>query len=900
MAYEQIHSLEDDTVQSIWIKGGFRKSKPIYYCHGYREHHSRLGGSLKNQRDYLEIFLKQWEDALTHDNQLEVNEVHIAGDMNVDVLHGRWLESDYHLLSLSNMIRNTCNIGNFMQLVEVPTRAQFNQVQSKTDISCLDHVYTNFQYRCSKVSVEIFGGSDHDLIGYTRFSKQPPTPAQTIRKRSYLNFVQDDFLRDLKLVDWTAVYQCQEVDLATEVLTEKFRGVLDLHAPWKVYQVRKHFIPWLSDDTKKFMKLRDDWKCKALEIDSKNGDSSQAWAEFKRLRNRVNNRRKYEEIKYKREKLSSVSLLADTWQMSKSFMDWKTGSGPPEQLCVNGKLITKASEIASTMNCFFIEKVGQIRDGIAYIPNTLTACSAIMGNKRCQLSAQFVSRSYVNKLLKKIKVSKSISIDQLDSYSIKIAADIITDPLHHLITLSLMQQRFPSSWKLSKVTPLHKKGSKLERKNYRPVSILSPFSKILEKVVYMQLYRYFSFNKIFDKGLHGYRHGRSTQTALLCMYDRWVKNAAKGDLNGVVFLDLSAAFDLVEPQLLIQKLEIYGIQNDMISWIKSYLDNRFQAVWVNHTLSDFIESEVGVPQGSILGPLLFIIFFNDLPRSLNCSVESYADDTTLTGSGSIENIEVQLNNDCSTVSHWMRANKLKLNPDKTHILLVGTQQRINSLDTTINVVIDGITLQEDPSRMENLLGCKIQANLKWNKQIETLLVKLKSRLSCLMKIRYSASFETRKMLTEGVFNSVLLYCLPVFGGCDVAQLKDLQIMQNKAAQVVCNMPNRSNRDYMFDKLGWLSVNQMVCYTSILEVFKIRYNMEPEYLYEIFSKENRLGKIIVPFTRLELARRSFTYRAASLWNRLPVRIRSLEKSAEFKNHLKLWVMANCPRFHGESQ
>ena len=109
-------------------------------------------------------------------------------------------------------------------------------------------------------------------------------------------------------------------------------------------------------------------------------------------------------------------------------------------------------------------------------------------------------------------------------------------------------------------------------------------------------------------------------------------------------------------------------------------------VWVNHTLSDFIESEVGVPQGSILGPLLFIIFFNDLPRSLNCSVESYADDTTLTGSGSIENIEVQFNNDCSTVSHWMRANKLKLNPDKTHILLVGTQQRINSLDTTINVL----------------------------------------------------------------------------------------------------------------------------------------------------------------------------------------------------------------------
>ena len=286
-------------------------------------------------------------------------------------------------------------------------------------------------------------------------------------------------------------------------------------------------------------------------------------------------------------------------------------------------------QIASEMNSFFINKVKLIREGITYLPNTFNKCLEIMQNKKCKLTMAHVSVSKINRLLKKLRNSRSSSIDELDNYCVKIAADVIAEPLHHVISLSIMQNRFPTSWKNSKVIPLHKKDSKLETKNYRPVTILSPFSKILEKIAYEQIYDYFTRNKIFHPDLHGYRLHRNTQTALITMYDRWVKAAMKGQVSGVILLDLSAAFDLVEPDLLIQKLKIYGLDDEYLAWVHSYLSDRQQAVWIGHVLSDFIKTDVGVPQGSNLGPLFFLIYFNDLPGTLEGDVDSYADDTTL-------------------------------------------------------------------------------------------------------------------------------------------------------------------------------------------------------------------------------------------------------------------------------
>ena len=472
------------------------------------------------------------------------------------------------------------------------------------------------------------------------------------------------------------------------------------------------------------------------------------------------------------------------------------------------------------MNEFFIDKVQAIRHAMGQTLENMSVCTKIMTNRKIALSLQHVTVDQVQKLLRKLKNTRSTSIDELDNFAVKTSAGILAGPLHRVIVLSISQNKFPSSWKYSKVIPLHKKLSTLERKNYRPVAILSPLSKILEKVAYSQIYDYFTRNKIFHPNLHGYRGNRSTQTALLQMYDRWVGAAAAGQVSGVVLLDLSAAFDLVEPSILIKKLRIYGLDENFLTWIESYLTNRHQAVWIDHTLSEFLACDVGVPQGSNLGPLFFLIFYNDLPYSLDCEVDVFADDSTLTATAdNVEEIGTKLTVEGDKVSQWMLSNKLKLNADKTHLLTVGTQQRLLTLPDQPQVFMDGVQIKEDKDKCELLLGCSIQSNLKWQVQVQNLIFKLRTRLSGLNKIKYIVPFHMRKIITQSIFNSIMVYCLPLFGGCDKSEVKNLQVLQNKAAQIVTHSPPRSRRSELYDKLEWLTVNQLIVYHTLLQFSK---------------------------------------------------------------------------------
>ena len=375
---------------------------------------------------------------------------------------------------------------------------------------------------------------------------------------------------------------------------------------------------------------------------------------------------------YKAEKLAEVSDNPGiVWKSAKAFMGW-TSPGTPSQIKVKNDLITSAKEIARHMNEYFIQKVLAIRSSMQAAYFSISTVRSIMKNKKCKLQLSHINVGKVQKILKSLSSSRSTSIDELDNYSLKLAAEYITLPIHHILCLSIIQSRFPQSWKYSKVLPLHKKDDKLDLKNYRPVSILSPVSKIVEKVVYEQIYEYFTRNNLFHPNLHGYRGNRSTQTALLQMYDRWVRAAhgeghgQQGQLSGVVLLDLSAAFDIVDHSLLLQKLKVYGFDECFLAWVESYLTNRHQAVWIDHALSPFISCPAGVPQGSNLGPLFFLIFYNDLPYSVDCSVDAYADDSTMTVTGrTMEEIGSKLTESCQVVSDWMVGNRLKLNANKT-------------------------------------------------------------------------------------------------------------------------------------------------------------------------------------------------------------------------------------------
>ena len=266
--------------------------------------------------------------------------------------------------------------------------------------------------------------------------------------------------------------------------------------------------------------------------------------------------------------------------------------------------------------------------------------------------------------------------------------------------------------------------------------------------------------------------------------------AHNGKLSGAVLLDLSAAFDLVSHDILIDKLKVYGLQNDILEWVQSYLTKRVQSVWIDHTFSSYLPCEVGVPQGSNLGPLFFSLFVNDLPFSLDCEMVQYADDSTLTASGKcVDEISDKLQSNCESVKLWMEKNKQKLNPEKTHIILLGTDQRLNISQDKLQVQIGGVKLKSSEVQYESLLGCWIQSNLKWGKHITELALKLKSRIVAIRYLKYVLPFQQRKILAEGIVNSVLTYCLPLYGGCTRGEIKELQIIQNMAARIVCHAPD---------------------------------------------------------------------------------------------------------------
>ena len=241
------------------------------------------------------------------------------------------------------------------------------------------------------------------------------------------------------------------------------------------------------------------------------------------------------------------------------------------------------------------------------------------------ISAEFVSDQICN-----MQNSKSPGLDQFNVRLLKLAGPYLSNCLAHICNLSLSGYTFPDEWKKAKVTPIFKSGDKSDVGNYRPISVLPIVSKIIERAVHDQLYAYLTNADLLSNAQSGFRSNHSTSTTLHDVQDYILNNMDDGYATGVIFLDLKKAFDTVNHDILIKKLKNYGIDNNELLWFESYLNNRSQVVNVNSTLSDFQPVNIGIPQGSILGPLLFIIFVNCLPDAVDkCKTVMYADDTSI-------------------------------------------------------------------------------------------------------------------------------------------------------------------------------------------------------------------------------------------------------------------------------
>ena len=420
-----------------------------------------------------------------------------------------------------------------------------------------------------------------------------------------------------------------------------------------------------------------------------------------------------------------------------------------------------------------LKKVRNIRSETAHEPiiNPLTRLQNWLSSRTKPISTfklKTISRLQLRKILKKLKGNRSSGIDFIDGFCIKLAAPLIEDELLHLVNLSIKKSQYPQQWKSAKINPHFKSGDKFNGTNYRPVSDLVFVSKITEAAVFEQVFEHFVVNELWHPNHHGYKHGHSTATAITQMYDIWIRGAEEKKLSAALLLDLSAAFDVVDHQILLRKLDLYNFDSDSVAWFKSYLSNRSQYVMVESCLSD--PKPVGdqsVPQGSLLGPLLFIIFYNDFPaaREVGSSVLYADDDTDIVADNDIETLTEKIQNEANLSTDWVKDNRLVCSGKKTKLLIIGTRElkRSRQGNTKVEITVAGHTVKESES--ERLLGIIVNNTMTWeshlygNDEHKGLIPKLSQRAKLIQRL----SLVMPKNKLKGIFFSILNYCIQVCG-----------------------------------------------------------------------------------------------------------------------------------------
>lgn len=410
---------------------------------------------------------------------------------------------------------------------------------------------------------------------------------------------------------------------------------------------------------------------------------------------------------------------------------------------IDGKINHDPISVANKFNNFFTTVATKLVNKLSPAKKMFTTDTEIFQNfykdkGACKNAFKFsqVSSEFILKELSKLNISKSTGLDEIPARFLKDGASILVKPVTFLINLSIELQDVPKELKVAKVKPLYKKGDRTECGNYRPVSVLCIISKILEKAIYVQMSEYLDKNNLLFQYQSGFRNLYSTETCLIHLTDYIREQTALGNYTGMMMIDLQKAFDTVDHKILCEKLYFMGFEST--KWIKSYLSDREQIVNVNGVYSESMKVTCGVPQGSILGPLLFLCYINDMSIALKCKLFLYADDSGLVISDKNPNvISEKLSKELENCKNWLTDNKLSLHLGKTELILFGSRKKINKVKE-FSVSFSGVKILS--KKVVKYLGVFLDETLSGDKIVENIVKKTNSKLKFLYR---SANFLFR-------------------------------------------------------------------------------------------------------------------------------------------------------------
>ncbi len=816
---------------------------------------------------------------------LENKEIIVAGDFNIDMLQYMMQSSDATNKPQSNgklkRMTDICQENGLIQIIDAPTR-----ITAKTS-TLIDHIYVSNPEHIIHSSVPVNSMSDHFPVCITWYAgrKEALSAHKTIQYRCMKNFDLAKFQSDLMKQPWHTIL-CTDgsPDHALEKWSNMFRDVLNVNIPVRSKRV-KHFKQpeWMNQEILNAINMRNYFK------------KTKNTANYKHWRNKVVKLIRTAKSEFYIKAIeNNPKKTASIWKHIKGLCPNKVSTGPTvlKQKDTN---ITDTTDIANTLNHHYstvaTQYLSKIQSNVD--PEHRERILSYVNSKIPDhegFSIPPIEVGFVHKYIRSLDSNKATGLDGFSAAALKMSADIIAPSLTHICNLSLITGQFPSQWKQARIAPIFKNGARDECKNYRPISILPTLSKVIEKHVFIHLYNYLNNNNLITDTQFGFRPNHSCQNALMALTEQVYASLYENKYVGAVQLDLSKAFDLVNHKLLLEKLHLYKCNDLSMFWFESYLTGRSQCVKINNVHSDYQEISAGVPQGSILGPLMFLLYMNDLPLCMNDSNNIlYADDVTLLSSHkNVESLQCKLSNDVLLVTDWFHKNDMVLSINKCQCMLMSSRQKLmkgNYKNVNLNVTSDTDTIQ--CAKTTKILGVLVDQFLSWEDQIEYIKLKIVRNLHLLKKIKVFLPLNARKMF----YNSYILphfdYCSIIWGNCSKTLLRKLITLQKKAARIILDKDNRCSSKVMFPELNWVALEERISYNIATEMYKCMNNLAPKYFdgmfkcnadrYQYKTRSADSNNVYVQKGHL----RNFANVGSKIWNNIPLNIKNAKNLGSFK-------------------
>ena len=692
----------------------------------------------------------------------------ICGDTNIDILN------PYENNKTNNFI-NTMFTNNLFPVITKPSRIT-------TDTATLiDNIYTNAIESQITAGLLINDISDH-LPVFALFHQLLKKNENRHKNHSYIMSRQrtpeaiNALKADLLKQTWRNVYEATNPNESYDAFLSILIALYDKHCPIKKTLIKnrqKQEKPWITKGINNACKKKNLLYKKILK--DRNKDSE---IKYKKYKNKLTNIIRTSKKDYYHKLLDyHKNNIQGTWKTLNSIIKNGTGKdGYPNYFKNKNKIMENPKEIANEFNNFFVNVGPNLANEIEEPREKDGLDEKLINLNPHSIFISSVNQQEILQIVNKFKNKKSTDHTDIDMMIVKNIIETVVSPFTHICNLSFETGIFPEKMKTAKVIPIFKCGDKQELTNYRPISLLSQFSKILEKLFVERLDNFIEKHHLLSNHQYGFRANRSTSMAVVELVENITKAIDNTEYTIGVFIDLKKAFDTIHHNILLKKMHRYGIRGIALSWLESYLKDRKQFVHFNGADSETRQATFGVPQGSVLGPKLFILYINDICEALKeMKCVLFADDTSLYSSGAdLGRLLHEVESDLKILNKWFDINKLSLNISKTNFIIFGNKKTY----VPINLTINGIKLEQ--TNQTKFLGIIIDNKLTWKPHIDTLKRKLSKIIAILYKLKGLINKEFLQTLYCSLFFPYLIYCVEVWGNTYKTIIHPIYMLQKKS------------------------------------------------------------------------------------------------------------------------